>query len=197
MRAITDSGMAVWLAEDGTWVAEEQTQILAKEGFRKSPWGASLCEVKAAEAQEPRQERDDYLDFEVKLGSFSCRAVFIFVGDKLVRGKYRILDDYQNPIKYLSVYDELRDSVSKKYGSVIEDKSYWLNDLYKSDYREWGMAVARGHLSKFALWETSESKITLGLLGERSNVSVVVEYAGKAFDGVEEAAKEASLLGDL
>lgn len=197
MKAITESGTAVLLNEDGTWTPVETGETPSLEGFRKSAWGSSLRQVKAAEGREPRHETDDYLDFEVKLGRFTCRAVYIFVGDQLVRGKYRILDEYQNQNNYLTAYDELKESVAKKYGSPTDDKTYWLNDLYKDDFSEWGMAVACGHLSKFATWETPESTVTLAVLGENFDVTVGVEYSGKAFDGLEDAITESALMEDL
>lgn len=197
MRAITESGLAIDLNEDGTWVPVKLGGVPSQEGFRKASWGASPTEVKALEGAEPQLEQDGYLHFEVRLGSFACVAVYVFVGNQLVRGKYLVLEEYQNQTKYLTVYEELKDSVSKKYGSPITDETYWLNENYKDDYSEWGMAVGCGHLSKFASWETPGSKINVGLFGENFDVHVSVEYAGKIFDGVEDAVNEAKLLDDL
>lgn len=197
MRAVTESGIAIELNEDGTWAPAKLGGPLSAEGFRKSSWGLSLAEVKASESSEPRLEKADYLDFDVTLGRFRCLAAYIFVGNQLVRGKYVVLEEYQNQTNYLTVYAELKDSVSKKYGSPIKDETYWLNDLYKDDYSEWGMAVGCGHLSKFASWKTPESTINVGLFGENFDVHVTVEYAGNAFDGVEDSVKEAELLSDL
>jgi hypothetical protein len=142
-------------------------------------------------------EQDEYLDFEVRLESFTCLAAYIFVGHQLFRGKYLVLEEYQNQTKYLTVYEELKGSISKKYGSAVKDETYWLNDLYKDNYSEWGMAVGCGHLSKFAFWETPGSTINVGLFGENFDVQVSVEYVGKIFDGVEDAVKEDKLLDDL
>lgn len=197
MKAITETGLAVQLASDGTWTLTKTGQELPREGFRKTVWGSPKSQAKAAEGREPREEQDDYLDFEVSLGRFRCLAAYIFVGNQLVRGKYVVLEEYQNQTNYLTVYAELKDSVSKKYGSPIKDETYWLNDLYKDDYSEWGMAVGCGHLSKFASWKTPESTINVGLFGENFDVHVTVEYAGNAFDGVEDSVKEADLLSDL
>lgn len=160
-------------------------------------WGCSIDQVKATEDSEPDHETDDYLALEVRLGRFRCVAAYIFVGNQLVRGKYRLLDEYQNRNNYITAFDELKKSVSKKYGSPAEDKTYWLNDLYKDDFSEWGIAVAGGHLSKFAAWETQESTITVAVLGENFDVSVGVEYSGKSFDGLEEAIKESELMDNL
>lgn len=189
--------MAIDVKEDGTWAPAKPDKALSAEGFRKVSWGVSPSEVKASEGNEPNLEQDDYLDFEVRLGSFKCLAAYIFVGDQLVRGKYIVLEEYQNQTNYLTIYEELKSSVSKKYGSPFRDETYWLNDLYKDDYSEWGMAVGCGHLSKFAFWETQESTINVGLYGENFDVNVSIEYAGKVFVGVEDAAKADQLLGDL
>jgi hypothetical protein len=198
MRAVTESGIAIELNEDGTWApAKLGGGPLPAEGFRKASWGASLSEVKASEGGDPHQETVDYLDFEVRLGRFSCLAVYIFVGDQLVRGKYLLLEEYQNRTTHLNDYDELKTSISKKYGLPMKDATYWLDDLYKDDYSHWGTAVGCGHLSMFAHWETAESEINVALYGENFDVTVSVEYAGKAFAGLEDAAKESQILGDL
>jgi hypothetical protein len=59
------------------------------------------------------------------------------------------------------------------------------------------MAVGCGHLSKFATWETASSKVSVALYGENFNVTVFVEYVGKALEGLEDAVKESQVLGDL
>lgn len=169
----------------------------SKEGFRKVSWGASLSEAKASESDDPLVEESDALLYEIKLGRFSCQAIYLFIGDQLVRGKYIVVDEYQNQTNYLTAYDELKDSVSKKYGTPDGDATYWVNDLYKDDYSEWGMAVGCGHLSKFANWETPESKINISVTGENFDIQVAVEYAGKVFEELESAVREADILSDL
>jgi hypothetical protein len=145
----------------------------------------------------PKCEGPDYLDFEVKLGRFSCLAVYIFVGDQLVRGKYLLLEEYQNRTTHLNDFDELKTSISKKYGVPKKDATYWLDDLYKDDYSQWGTAVGCGHLSMFAHWETAASEINVALYGENFDITVSVEYAGKVFERLESSVREAELLGDL
>ncbi|MCI0143187.1 hypothetical protein KNN17_16600 [Arthrobacter bambusae] len=135
--------------------------------------------------------------FGVQLGQFTCLAVYIFVGDRLVRGKYRIRDEYQNRNHYLTSYDELKESVTKKYDSPVDDKTYWLNDMYQNDFSGRGMAVACGHLRKFAKWETQESTVTVAVHGENFDVTVAMEYSGKAFAGLEDAITESALLENL
>lgn len=196
MRAITESGLTVHLNEDGTWLLAEPAGTRSA-GFRKVLWGASPSVVKASEDNEPNLEEDGYLDFEVRLGDFKCLAAYIFVGSQLVRGKYIVLDEYLNQTNYINVYEQLKNSVSKKHGTPFKDETYWANDLYKDDYSEWGMAVGCGHLSKFAFWETPESTINIGLYGENFDVHVSIEYAGKIFAGIEDGVKEDKLLGDL
>lgn len=197
MRATTESGTVVRLSDDGTWAPEPVETMQSSEGFRRVPWGASLSEAKASEADDPVLEESDALLFEVKLGRFSCRAIYLFIGNQLVRGKYNVVDEYQNQMNYLTAYEELKSLISRKYGAPAGDATYWMNDLYKDDYSEWGMAVSCGHLSKFANWETSESKINISVTGENFDIQVAVEYTGKAFEELEFAVREADLLSDL
>lgn len=197
MRAITESGTAVLLHKDGTWTQESSGTVQPTEGFRKVAWGASLSDAKTSESGDPLVEERDALLYEIKLGRFSCQAIYLFIGDQLVRGKYIVVDQYQNQTNYLTAYDELKDLVSKKYGTPEGDATYWMNDLYKDNYSEWGMAVGCGHLSKFANWGTLESKITLSLTGENFDVQLAIEYMGKAFEQLESSVREAELLNDL
>lgn len=197
MKAVTESGQSVLLKADGTWAPIKAAERRTGDGFRKSPWGATVAQAKASESIEPRYEADDYLDFALKLGRFSCLAVYIFVNDQLVRGKYRVLDQYQNQNNYISAYDELKESIAKKYGSPDSDNTYWLNDLYKDDYPQWGLAVSCGHLSTFATWKNEESTITLALHGENFEVNLAVEYSSSKLAALEDAAKESALLEDL
>lgn len=197
MKAVTESGLAVHLNEDGTWTPTKSVGTQSVEGFRKVPWGCSPSEVKESESSAPRHTEEGYIDFEVRLGRFTCLAVYIFVGDQLVRGKYLLMEEYQNLTNHINDFDELKASVLKKYGPPTNDQVFWSNDLYQDDYSEWGMAVSCGHLSKFANWETAQSKINVALYGENFNVTVFVEYSGKAFESLESSVKEAELLGDL
>ncbi|YCH09990.1 hypothetical protein ACTAQJ_10700 [Arthrobacter sp. alpha11c] len=197
MKATTESGMFVLLREDGTWVPHSQEARLATAGFRKSAWGSTPASVKALEENEPRHEEAGYMDFEVKLGRFTCLAIYVFIDEQLVRGKYALIEEYQNQNNFLSAFDELTDLVSKKYGAAKEQNTYWLNELYKDDYTEWGMAVSCGHLSRFSTWETQETTIIAAIMGENFDVSVTVEYSANQFAGLEEAIGTAALLEDL
>jgi hypothetical protein len=197
MRAITESGAAVLLNQDGTWAPADLVISQSQEGFRKAPWGASPSAVKASEGGDPGLEQDDYLDFEVRLGRFRCLATYIFVAGQLVRGKYLVLEEYQNLNNHLHDYDELKASVAKKYGTPTKDDTYWSNDLYEDDYAEWGMAVSCWHLSRFAHWGSAESEINLAVYGQNFKVTVSVEYASKTLAELESTAREAELLGDL
>lgn len=197
MKAVTESGITILLNENGTWAPAGPPKKSSAEGFRKASWGTSISEVKASEDGDPRLEQDDYLDFEVRLGRFSCLAAYNFVRGQLVRGKYLVIDEYQNKTRHITDYDELKTSVTKKYGAPISDATHWLDDLYKDDYSQWGMAIGCGHLSKFANWETPESTVNVAMYGENFDVTVSVEYAGKAFESLESSVREAEFLGDL
>ncbi|NVM96179.1 hypothetical protein [Arthrobacter wenxiniae] len=197
MRAVTDSGKVVDLNSNGTWSTFETPPSVANEGFRKASWGSSMGQVQSIETGDPRLSESGYLDFEVKLGELNCLAVYIFIDDQLVRGKYVVNDTTANNNTYLTKFDELSANLTKKYGTPVEQNTYWSNDLYQDDPQQWGMAVSIDHLSKFTKWNARESSILLSLFGDNYEIDLSIEYSSNLHQGLEKAFRESAIIEDL
>jgi len=199
MLVTAENGSTFDLKDDGTWTlagAEEKPALSADLGFRKVAWGSSKSAIKASEHQS-WSDSGDVLTFETVIAGMPSWAVFILLDDQLVRAKYLVTETYANNDKYLVSCSSLKSLLIKKYGEPDSDDDFWSDDLYQDDPDEWGMAVSRGDLKKYTVWESAETTVLLALTGENYESTLQVEYCGRAFSELENSRTEAKHLEDL
>ena len=199
VEAVTEDGTRIELRSDGTWspIGPPPDEIQPKEGFRKASWGASREDIQLVEVGEYDVDTPELLVIPARVGELNFNAVYILLGDQLVRAKYMLTETYQNKNHYLNAYETLKQSLAKKYGQTRSDDTYWSNDLYKDDHQDWGMAVSCGHLMQSATWQTTETDVLLTLDGEGFEVRVGIQYTGRRLSSLEASHQEARLLEDL
>jgi hypothetical protein len=129
--------------------------------------------------------------------SISCNIIYIFASDGFVRAKYFVTEQYSVTSKYLATYEDLKKSVKEKYGEPKNDNIFWLDETFKDDPNEWGIAVSAGHLSLFTLWEMTKTDITLALTGDNGSINLGIEYVSKELGQLEEKQKHDRLMNDL
>jgi hypothetical protein len=199
--AITKDGREVILKTDGTWEylsgGNRLLSSISSGGFRKSRWGMSPDEVKAAETADLLREGDGLIIYDGKVLGLDCAILYILVHDQLVRAKYVVTAEHSNKTAYLSDFDSLKEMLTKKYGEPAQDNVYWKNDLYRDDYSEWGMAVSIGHLSFFTTWDMDETTVILALNGDNFEINLNIEYTSNELGRLESEAKEQAALDDL
>lgn len=110
--------------------------------------------------------------------------------DHLVRGIYLFSERHTNQNDYISDYKTLKKSLTKKYGKPKSSKSYWLNDLYKDNYQQWGMAVSKGDLTYYTHFKTDDTEIVLALSGDNYKIDLRIEYQSIKLGKLEHAEKE-------
>ena len=196
--AVTANGKRVILNDNGTWEWAKVTAAAETEkDFRNVRWGMSIEEVKKAETSKMVDESDTILIYESSLAGLDVYVGYVFTSGILVRGKYISVEKHSNRNDYINDYNSLKDLLTKKYGETTENHVYWLNDLYRDDYSEWGFAVSLGHLKYFDSWETGRTDITAALTGENYDISLGIEYGSKELGDLEVQQREESSLGDL
>jgi hypothetical protein len=196
-NAVTDNGKKVILKNDGTWeYAKEETTKSSSLNFRKTKWGMSKKEVKKTETGKIVRDDEKVLVYNGIVSNIDALIVYIFASDKLVRAKYMFTPKHTNKNDYLIDYDNVKETLTKKYGSPQPDDSYWRNELYKDDYSEWGFAVSLGHLTYSSEWETENTKILLMLSGENYDIDLNAEYSSKALKYLEEQEKEKKKINE-
>lgn len=172
-------GRDVVLYADMTWhyrVVSDGTDGSKSVDFRSARWGWSRKQVRASETGAPSEARDGYLVWKRRVMGLPCYAMFRFLNDRLVAGKYVFLVEHTNNTDFISDYRNLVDMLTKKYGRPTDDDTFWSNDLYRDDPQEWGMAVAVGHLHLFSHWDVARTRIVAGLLGDNFEITLGVEY---------------------
>lgn len=175
--------------------------ICYADDFRKASWGMSIEEVKKTESTEPMNEESNgakkILVYEGKVASLNCFYGYIFVNDTLVRAKYMFQEKHSNNNDYITDYENINEILEKKYGKPDEDKTLWLNDLYKNDFQHYGMAISIGHLMYYKQWNLDSTKIISMLSGENYQIEHGVEYSSVKFEGREKAVEENKNFDDL
>ena len=161
-----------------------------KYDFRKTNWGMSKEQVKATENKKPDLEEDNALAYYVKINGDDYICAYSFLKDKLYNTGYVIAEKHTNRNLYIDDYKKLKETLIKKYGKPLTDRTTWDNDLYKGDRSEWGFAVSLGHLSYGATWETSTTYITLGLNGDNYKISLLIAYDSKELEAWKKQIKD-------
>ncbi|TSA27037.1 hypothetical protein D4R71_02830 [bacterium] len=175
---------------------KEQGENSKNYDFRKAIWGMNILQVKNIEKGKPLIEKDDLLLYKDEVAGLSCKIVYIFVQEKLVRAKYVFEESHTNKNDYISDFKKLKDLLTKKYGEPFYSQK-WKNDLYEDDFQQWGFAVSLGHLVYFAEWSVPRYSIKLILQGENYKIDLQMEYNSKIYDGLEENQREKQQLDNL
>jgi len=170
-----------------------ETEVQGKTNFRATRWGMTIEEVKKIEGepiQKSKTEGLDIIGYQGKISGMDCLVGYIFAGNKLTRAKYVFAEEHSNKNLYINDFNEIKKILTDKYGEPKDDNVHWLDDLYKDDYSDWGMAISVGDLRYFTTWDLPETSITSFLVGDNYEISLGVEYVGKGFEELEEKAKK-------
>lgn len=174
-----------------TSVAKKADVARPTHDFRSAKWGMSRKQVIATEGKEPDMTRSGGLiAYNTKVSGMSCMAVYRFVKDQLVMGRYVFTVKHVNANLYLSDFDQLKEIITKKYGKPTEENVYWSSNLYKSNPNHWGMAISAGHLSKYTTWENQATKMIIALSGDNFKVHIGLDYYSKRLAPLLKAASE-------
>ena len=154
-----------------------------KYDFRKTNWGMSKEQVKATEDKKPDFEADTTLGYDVTISGKDFACIYSFLEDKLYNSGYFFTGKHTNKNLYIDDYEELKETLTKKYGKPKMDiPGLWKNDLYKDDKSHWGMAISVGHLAYGNSWETPNTKISLMLSGDNYKIQLVLSYTSKELE---------------
>lgn len=165
--------------------------------FRKTKWGMSKSDVKNSEPLKLFQEEDDLLVYKTKVLNKNVFVGYVFIDNQLVRTKYVLAESHSNQNDYIDDYLSFKAILEKKYGKPVDDQTIWRNDLYKSEYSDWGMAISIGHLVFHSTWITSSTEIMNILSGDNYEISCEVEYRSTKLKEIEKKAEEKKTLDEF
>src|SRR5262249_55067290 len=125
--------------------------------FRLARWGASLEDVQRTEPVLPRLVKPDRLEYDRAFAGKACRVEYVFFDKHLVSGRYVFQTEELMPDASISAYIELKDSLCESYGLPMQRQGAqvnqtWLDETYRRDPGNWGLAVSLGHLILQSAW---------------------------------------------
>lgn len=165
--------------------------------FRKTKWGMTPAQVKASESTSPIDEGrasqfDLIIVYSGSVANLNTRYSYHFINNRLVSAFYHFEESYINSNQYIEDYYKIKEILTRKYGSPTKDSTVWINDLYKDDPQNYGMAISIGHLVLQSDWQTPETDVRLTLRGENFQASVGVIYIDRKSKALMESYKEKS-----
>ena len=139
--------------------------------FRAAQWGMSWQEVRDGEKEgtlpttDVTKEMGTLLVTDLLLEGVAVNAVYSFTEDALVSASYLVKEEYDDLSKCTTDYRSFRDSLCARYGEPKLDAENWNDEQWKDSPDDHAKALAAGHVSYIATWETEATKISLYLAG--------------------------------
>jgi hypothetical protein len=162
--------------DEGTLQTEVSRQALAFLRTVQDHWGQTPTALRAAVAGAIRKDEQNKLIFLRNIADHGVLEGYEFSQDSLVRGQYILLQRPLNGLnEFIGYYQALKHTLTVSYGTPVQDRIIWNNDLYEPLPDYWGVAVMIGHLQYHAAWETDEGTLTLELTGDRHG-KLMLEY---------------------
>ncbi len=156
--------------------AEEQKPAVNPD-FRNLAWYMTKSEVKKSEEGKFFDEDDKTIAFTDSVLGESAELLYEFNdSEQLIGGFVVFRISHVNDNDYIDDYDDIKESLSAKYGAPDQDDVIWKNSLFKDDPEDYGLAISCGHLAYMASWSTETTKITLLLCGDNYEISLVILY---------------------
>jgi hypothetical protein len=162
--------------DDATLQAEVTAQALAFLDILHRHWGEAPDSLRTVLTGEIERDEEGKLIYLRNISGHGVLEGYEFRKDSLVRGQYILL---QRPLhglnEFIGYFSSLKQTLSAAYGTPVQDRVVWDNDLYRPVPDYWGVAVMIGHLHYHAAWETTEGTLTLELTGNHHS-KLLLEY---------------------
>ena len=167
--------------------------------FRNANWGMTIKQVRASEGSRKAQlVKDNQVVYFDTISSKSFLVSYDFIDNKLVSAGYILADEHSNENLYIQDYDKLKELLIEKYGEPSDkwlngtkySEKVWLNDLFKDDPNDWGMAMSLGHLTYQLCWIIPRTEIMLKLTGDNYEIILGIVYYSTEFRELQEKEKE-------
>jgi hypothetical protein len=103
--------------------------------------------------------------------------VYILAKDKLVRTKYVFQQQHDEKNDYLADFALVDAFLTGTMERPVEQRVSWRNDTYKTDPRNYGVAVSLGQLLYSTEWKMKRTVVTHALTGDHGTITHEIEYA--------------------
>jgi hypothetical protein len=162
---------------------EATTESEGKEyTFRGIPWGSSVEDVKNSDfiKEYPNyvysKKHNSITVYGITVAQKSSNAYLCFGDSGLYAAMYALAEEHTNLNNYVEDFNDVFDSLKKKYGEPDKVLDDWKDDLYKDDPSEYGMAVGAGHVNFIREWGENDTHIVLACLGDNFKIENDIMY---------------------
>lgn len=149
--------------------------------FRKVIWGMTPEQVKTSETLEVIGVNDHIMAYDTTLLCKDIKLMYSFTNGKLTGAYYLLFEEHTNKNLFITDYNDFKKALTKKYKEPETDRIVWINDLFKSDPSNHGIAISYGHLSYLSTWNTDGTTINLMLMGDNFRIRCAIVYESVAF----------------
>jgi len=151
----------------------------ASYDFGKAKWGMTKGQIISAEGSKPILERGDMLKFNGSYKGEGAELIYMFSGNRLVKGRYKLIERSADEMGYIQNYLRIKELLSLKYGEPRIDQEIWANASYKDMPDRRGFAVYIGHLSYKTKWSTMRTDVLLELKSGNYDMLLEAFYYSK------------------
>lgn len=159
--------------------------IEQREGttFRNTIWGDDIDTIKKYETKINLESLDDGSLFgNVRVNGYKAFAFYHFNDNKLHDGLYLFDLGYTSGGQFISTYNSLKESLTKKYGNPTHDKIIPYQKESLIEYAGSSKALEYGYVSYAASWETDDTLIILGLSSQNYEIGLTLQYLDKNYE---------------
>jgi len=144
--------------------------------FRKARWGMSKEEVMASEREKLIFDNENSIEYRVFIGELQAQANYKFQDDKLIRGGYYFLKEYEDKNEYIKNYELLKERMIEAKGPPAIDKVVEINPSAQIDPENKGQAVCDGNIIYGSQWAYPGSDIQLVFRGDGTNCYLTITF---------------------
>lgn len=184
--------------------------------FQKATWGATLAEVRTAEAAPPSEIRQAEGETVVrydgqKLAGLDASVIYIFAKDRLVRAKFLVTAAHPDDLnQFIADYRAVEPVLRGANGQPSDQKAVWLDDSLQEERKSYldqdralaedilpsdrnvGLAVSKGFLKLYTEWTTRRTHILHALTGSDGAITHQIEYRSLELSALEDQVRQQS-----
>lgn len=168
-----------------------------KTEFRNVPWGASKEDILRADPAERKETGVNHMTLTASLSDVDMDIVYFFWKNSLIKGVYYNNASLGEYSKFLEKYNYFKELMKNKHGKPYIDTSNWHNMEFKGQPNKWLLAVQRGHLEHFAIWEKDGIVVSIKFAQINGMPRILMEYFIANIDADIERTDDKAVLKDL
>lgn len=149
---------------------------------RNCKWGDSMDVVRASESGVPTEVYEDILVYETTLNDYDVSVVYQFDKDKLVELTYILEETYTQTSSYFTAYDSFKESLQKKYGNPIIDRTINNESQSLIDMAGKNRALEFGYVTYAARWENEPTQVNLIMGSESYVITLAIAYVDMNYE---------------